>query len=396
MKSIKRRIEFTLIAVSLIPAVIIAVYVFISTQSTLKSLSIENTHRQVELLANSIEASLEHVPGDLFYLRDSNSMHHFGRAIVINDQKALELHGRSIARDFLSIAKNRRVYNQIRFIGSDGQERIRIEHNEVQGTNRVLQPEQLRDQHSDPYFKEASRLKFGEFSVSRIDLNREENQIEKPIRPTLRFSTPIFAVGERMVGVLMLSVDAHAFLSLIEQANNKEGLHFALSNLDGSLAASPDATLNWGSRRDLNHGSGLKDLVPDFTNQILNSQQPNTYQSSDTLISSQPVMVVPNGEQLLGYLIAYAPKSVVLRLLDNHMMVFGILLFITIGIGALVARYLAQSLTAPLIKLTKAADRLSKGDMGTEIKIESNDEIQSLAEAFERLRESVKLLMKLG
>lgn len=396
MKSIKSRLEITLIGAALLPALVIAIYVFFSTQSTLKNLSIENTHRQIELLSNSIEATLAHVPGDLFYLRDANSMHHFGRALVINDAKALQLHGRSIARDFLSLAKNRGIYNQIRFIGADGKERIRIEHNEAQGNSRILQPEQLRNQANDPYFNEAARLAFGEYAVSRIDLSREDGAIEQPWRPTLRFATPIFAVGERLVGVLMLNVDANRFLTLVEQANQTDQLHLALTNLDGSLVASPDSQLNWGSRYDLDHGNGLKTLLPEFANQILNSHTRQTYQSADTLITSQPVRVIPGSDRWLGFLVAYAPTSVALRLLDHHMWVFAALLLITLVLSILLARYLAKSLTAPLLKLTKAADRLSKGDMNAAINIDTNDEIQSLAEAFERLRESVKLLMKLG
>ena len=98
----------------------------------------------------------------------------------------------------------------------------------------------------------------------------------------------------------------------------------------------------------------------------------------------------------MGYLVAFAEKSTVLKLLDHFLIAFAIFFGLAVITAVIIARVLSSTMTAPLIYLTQAADRLSKGDMNAEIQINSGDEIQSLAEAFERLRESVKLLMKLG
>jgi len=59
-----------------------------------------------------------------------------------------------------------------------------------------------------------------------------------------------------------------------------------------------------------------------------------------------------------------------------------------------IAFYISASISGPIIKLTKMADGISKGnlDVGIE-KIDRKDEIGSLARAFERMRASVKILM---
>lgn len=397
MKSIRSRIERTLIAAALIPIALIALYVYLSTHQTLTNSGIESSNRQVELLASSVEGTLAHVPGDLFYLRDSNSMHHYGRALVINDAKAKEEYGRSIARDFLSIAKNRRIYNQIRFIGADGKELIRVEHNEKEGNSRILQSELLQDKSQSIHFNNTAKLNFGDYYISPIDLNREAGEIEKPIRPTIRFATPIFAVGERFVGEIILNVDADAFLSMIRNANDTQGLRFALSDVDGYLMENQDTALNWGSSLNLAHGGNLKQLISaNVVQQITESQNLTTLESDDKLITARPLFAATGQQQPMGYLVAFAEKSTVLKLLDHFLIAFAIFFVLAVITAVIVARVLSSTMTAPLIYLTQAADRLSKGDMNTEIQINSGDEIQSLAEAFERLRESVKLLMKLG
>jgi methyl-accepting chemotaxis protein len=397
MKSIRSRIEHTLIAAALIPIGLIALYVYLSTHQTLTNSGIESSNRQVELLASSVEGTLAHVPGDLFYLRDSNSMHHYGRALVINDAKAKEEYGRSIARDFLSIAKNRRIYNQIRFIGADGKELIRVEHNEKEGNSRILQSELLQDKSQSIHFNNTAKLNFGDYYISPIDLNREAGEIEKPIRPTIRFATPIFAVGERFVGEIILNVDADAFLSMVRNANNTKGLSFALSDVDGYLMENQNPALNWGSSLNLAHGGNLKQLISaNVVQQITESQNFTTLESDDKLITARPLFASTGQQQPMGYLVAFAEKSTVLKLLDHFLIAFAIFFGLAVITAVIIARVLSSTMTAPLIYLTQAADRLSKGDMNTEIQINSGDEIQSLAEAFERLRESVKLLMKLG
>jgi HAMP domain-containing protein len=85
----------------------------------------------------------------------------------------------------------------------------------------------------------------------------------------------------------------------------------------------------------------------------------------------------------------------VFKLLNDFILSFAVFFVIAFIAILAFARKLSISLTKPLIYLTQAADKLSKGEMDTEISVKSNDEIQSLAEAFERLRESVKLLMRL-
>ncbi len=396
MKSIKTRIERSLVIAALIPLLIVAGYVYFNTQSTLQSSGVDNMNRQIQLLSGNIESSLKHVPGDLFYLRDANSMHHFGRALVVNDQQAIEEFGRSIARDFLSIAKNRRIYNQIRFIDAKGMELIRVEHNEQEGTSRILQTELLRDKSNSIYFQETTKLNFGDYYISPIDLNREDGQLERPLRPTLRFATPIFAVGERLVGVLILNVDANTFLDRVNTANKNEGLAFALSNPSGFLLANKqDNQLNWGGLNDLNHGQTLAQLLPHAAEQVLQLSQNTLLASDDKLVTGSPVYAEAEKTHLLGYLVAYAPKSYAFKLLNDFILSFAVFFVIAFIAILAFARKLSISLTKPLIYLTQAADKLSKGEMDTEISVKSNDEIQSLAEAFERLRESVKLLMRL-
>nr|WP_307727072.1 HAMP domain-containing protein [Pontibacterium sinense] len=323
-------------------------------------------------------------------------MFQYGRALVIKDQKILDVNGRSLSRDFLSLAKNRRIYNQLRFVGADGNELIRIEHNEDEGFSRVLQPEQLRDKSNSLYFREAAKLEFGQVYISPIDLNREDGELEDPVRPTIRFATPVFAVGNRLVGVLILNVDASAFLNQIKAASTDNGIQFTLVDDHGYYLANSDTGLEWGSARDLNHGKSMSTERPMLSREVLAADGIVQIDLSDDLVATSPLFADESNQHQMGRLVAIAPKSVVLKLLDSFVIALAVFVVLAVVMAFVIAKMLSSSLTNPLIYLTQAADRLSKGEVDTAITIHSNDEVQRLAEAFERLRESVKILMKLG
>ena len=65
------------------------------------------------------------------------------------------------------------------------------------------------------------------------------------------------------------------------------------------------------------------------------------------------------------------------------------LLALALGFGLLVAQWV----TRPIVALTEAVERMSKGDLDTPIEAVSDEETQKLAAAMERLRKSMKLMI---
>ncbi|MCI0470390.1 MAG: MCP four helix bundle domain-containing protein [Candidatus Aminicenantes bacterium] len=77
----------------------------------------------------------------------------------------------------------------------------------------------------------------------------------------------------------------------------------------------------------------------------------------------------------------------------------GLLITIIIAViamftGILLAVVFGRSITRPITHLTAAADGISKGDISRAVTRESADEIGDLAEAFERMRISLKVMIE--
>jgi len=100
-------------------------------------------------------------------------------------------------------------------------------------------------------------------------------------------------------------------------------------------------------------------------------------------------IVKPVEEGYLGF-IRVGMKQ---QYIDNAVSEINFLIISIIGIitlvGIIIVIFLAHKIISPIIYLTKKADDISQGKLDEKVHVKTNDEIQHLGEALERLRESV-------
>jgi methyl-accepting chemotaxis protein len=71
-----------------------------------------------------------------------------------------------------------------------------------------------------------------------------------------------------------------------------------------------------------------------------------------------------------------------------------IIAVIAMATGIILTVFSEKMIARPIVHLTSAADNISKGDISKPVVKESNDEIGELAEAFERMRISLKVMIE--
>ncbi len=99
--------------------------------------------------------------------------------------------------------------------------------------------------------------------------------------------------------------------------------------------------------------------------------------------------------------IALAPIQGLLSVQDSlqtskqqMIVILGIVVVLVVVLAMFVAGMLSKAITQPLLDLRELADAVSKGDTSRTIVVNSDDEIQDVAQAFERMRTSVSIIMK--
>lgn len=192
---------------------------------------------RLEFLKTSVSCSLQEVVFDLNILSEIRSLTRF----LDNDSS---LNKTDTAKDFLSYAKEKRIYDQIRFIGADGREVIRI--NYTNGSTQAVAEKDLQLKRDRSYFKEAIKLNEGEIFVSPMDLASENRQIEKPFKPVIRFAKPVFDSRHNKKGVLVLNYLGNHILQQLNFAYSVTPANVFLLNAQGDWLKGLDDSRKWG------------------------------------------------------------------------------------------------------------------------------------------------------
>ena len=144
--------------------------------------------------ARSLGGDIGSIVGDVRLMASLPSMQ---AVLETGDAPALA----ALTADFAALAASRRVYDQLRWVDASGVERVRIDY--VQNKPLIVPEERLQNQANRYFFSATIKLGPGEVFVSPLDLNVEDGQVEKPIKPVIRFAMPVRDEFGTVRGIVM-------------------------------------------------------------------------------------------------------------------------------------------------------------------------------------------------
>lgn len=120
---------------------------------------------------------------------------------------------------FENISTSFHRFDQIRLLDNVGQEKIRVNLNN--GRAELIAQEELQNKAQRYYFKATQQMQPGQIYISAMDLNIEQELIEIPYKPTLRFATPLKDAQGNQAGVLVINYLAKGMLVRFRQLMNQ-------------------------------------------------------------------------------------------------------------------------------------------------------------------------------
>lgn len=148
-----------------------------------------------------------------------------------------------VAGNWLEFSNEQKIYDQIRFLAADGEELIRI--NYTNQGSYIVDASDLQNKGNRYYFQEATKLQEGQIYVSILDLNVENNEIEIPYKPMIRFSTPIYDENHELYGVIVVNYLAKNTLDAFRELAKYSNGEIILVNEDGYRLSSNNALDDW-------------------------------------------------------------------------------------------------------------------------------------------------------
>ncbi|MCY6369501.1 sensor domain-containing diguanylate cyclase [Clostridium ganghwense] len=190
----------------------------------------------VSLQNNIIGTSFYSITSDLKYLTSQYYIHN--NLLNPNELNIL-------ANEWLNFAKNQKIYDQIRLIDENGNEKIRINYDN--GNPQIIPKSELQNKQHRYYFKETIKLGKGQMFISKFDLNIEHSVIEKPLKPMIRFATPIFNNNGERKGIIIINYLGKYIINQFNYiSENTDGQTFLLNPDSYWLFNSNDINKEWG------------------------------------------------------------------------------------------------------------------------------------------------------
>lgn len=223
-----------------------------------KSVLQAEKERVIRLAAEIIHQEMESALSDLRFLAQNNEI----RAFLAGDTLASR---QALAREFEGFARQKRLYDQVRFIGLDGGERVRVNFHD--GRLRIVPEQELQSKNDRPYFRDAIRLDITDIHVSPLDLNIENGMLEQPYKPVIRFAIPVADAGGRKRGVVVLNYLGRRLLERLAQLGGAAG-ELWLTDSRGFWLLAPSPDMAWGFARSGRDRQTLSVLHPALWRQM--------------------------------------------------------------------------------------------------------------------------------
>lgn len=231
-----RQCIFIWVLLTLVLAVVFGIVNIIHQESALTFMRDEG-RQTVKIASQTVAEELSILHGDILYLRDQPVLHDW---LQIKSPKIWQ----RLGDDLLVFVKYRKLYDQIRFLDEKGRERVRISWN--QGQPVIVPARELQDR-SDLYFVErALALKKDEIYISSFDLSIERNTIEQPIKPVIRFGTPVFDRQGEKRGIILLNYRGQRLIDQLQTISRQSICSLWLLNAQGYWLIGRHPEDEWG------------------------------------------------------------------------------------------------------------------------------------------------------
>lgn len=395
--SIKNKIFSLFIVIIVIAVSSVGWFGFKSAKDSYVSSALSINNGETKALSNEIKGVLGTIPEDIIYNANFYALEKLLVWKDLKDKKKINNWNNVYVSALKDYILNKKLYYQVRILDINGQETILLKYDEK--TNTIIQTpaEKLQNKAHRNYFKEAVKLKKGEFYISPMTLNIENGVIEKPYVPVVRYATPLINENGELKGVIVLNFNARYILEEIATAKaideTRDSQMYYLLNEEGYYLFIGDKIKRWGFQlgTDYNFKRDYAGVLEQFQD-----KDEITFIESGKIFSMHKIY--PNKAEnryRFWYLVTEIDEEIALSSLDTFITIFALILIAVLGFGLLIMNMYISKLINPLGLVTEQLKALSNGEIQREhIHYDANDEVGDIVKSTTKLVDAIETTIK--
>lgn len=364
------KIFFGFFGIVLVLAIIVIAGVYFLESGRANRAAVEQERIRVDLMRQNIKKIFSGITADLEILSSDQELKEF---LSEEDDDLRE----DFVEELTKTATSKKVYDQIRIIDLDGDELIRIDHEN--GEAKQVPAANLQYKGDRKYFIESLSLEKNEIYISLFDLNVELGVIEKPYQPTLRFATPVYNESGEKKAIMVLNYDGNDLINTLKAFYVEGEGEVIFVNNQGYYYISADKDDEWGFMFEEKKDRTLAVQDPELWNNFLGNQKGSLIRNDGVYFFETVIPnIVSSNSQIRAfqdqewYLISRVDHEDITRQLEDDLhdlVIFSIFFIMISGVGVFLVsfsvskRIIAERQAKNLNELLKIINKILRHDV---------------------------------
>jgi PAS domain S-box-containing protein len=398
LRGLSSKIYVAFLITAAVPVLVAGLVGIYSSVEALKRETLHHLDREVSGRAGSLGRFFDQLTSELLFLMATPVVGDLTNSLSRPRGGEFPVLRERVERLYASFARTYPYIYQVRIIGMDGVEVVRVDRRD--GRVHVVPVSDLQDKSGRYYVQEGLELEPGQVYVSALDLNVEHGGVEKPERPVIRFATPLADRAGVKRGLLVINLHADFMLRQIqEMAGRPGGVAYLFDRSGFFISRSSDAA---GGDQGLRMQSA-EVLAAAFTRPLLTTILQGGHGATvlgDRIVAYAPITIgrtlAERSDSSMEWVVASAyPRALLFDAVFNLYLLYGVLALCLVA-TAVAGFLLSRRLLGPLSQLSRETEEVAQGNFSRRVEIRGRDEIADLGARFNamaaRLEQSYRKL----
>ncbi|MBI1367138.1 MAG: HAMP domain-containing protein [Planctomycetes bacterium] len=377
--SLHTKIIVPMVALAIVPVMIVGGFSITRMRGVLQELVVQRVVFDTESKAQQLQAYLQSIRQDLRFLSQLDIVRELADAAANTGAAPAALRA-NVERQLVIFSQGKRAYYQVRYLTDAGREVVRLDVDG--GAPRVVAEPNLQNKGPRYYVQQLLATEPGEIYVSPMDLNIEHGQVEVPHRGVVRLGIRVAGTDGQWRGMLVVNVFADYILSLIGPLPGS--IEAWLLDEEGAYLGgvkTDDPRLSLETRRSLS-----ADYAPPEVALILGAQhQAQTIRTQLSIVTAASLTVDPREPQQRWILLMLRPRHLLEAPIRFLTVTLGVVIGLVTVTASVVGLFVGWYVVRPITALRRTTRQIAEGDLSRRVHIETGDEIESLADDFNRM-----------